>query len=1114
MTSDADTFALPAGTVTFLLSDIEGSTALWEADPNGMPVAVADHYVILDEAVARRGGVRPVEQGEGDSIVAAFARASDALAAALDAQLALGAHDWRDGPRLRVRIALHTAEAQLRDEGNYFGVALSRCARLRAIAHGGQTVLSRATHDLVVDRLPDGVTLVDCGAHRLRDLGRPEQVYALVHPDLPSEFGPLRSLDVLPNNLPDRLTTFVGRERELADARDALGDTRVLTLTGAGGCGKTRLALQLAADVLDRFDDGVWWVELAPLADPDRVVEALAGALGVGPLPGVTTLQAVAGYLASRRAVVVLDNCEHLLEACAATVSAVLEAAPRVTVLATSRAPLGVPGETDWRVPSLSLPRDAGAISVEAVGQFDAVRLFIERALKVRPNFTVTNQNAPVIAQLCQDLDGIPLAIELAAARVRLLSVEQITTALSDRFRLLTGGARGVLPRQQTLRASVDWSHGLLSETERVLFRRLGVFAGGFTLDAAEEVCAGEGLDRLAVLDVLGGLVEKSLAVTEEHGALVRFRLLETVRQYAVERLVDSGELDALRAQHRDAFVALAERAEAGLLGAGVGRWLDVLEGEAANLASAVAYALATDATVALRLCAALGQYWILSGRVAEGMASCEAALALGDPAPTRLRARTLLALARVGVRASGDRGVNNARTAIAAAEACGDNGVLANALCTLGLRESFSDPTRAWATLERAIACARLAGDDWALAEAAVVHATTHCFAGNYATAWREFDELEPLTDRLGDPSHRARVGVYRSLIAFEAGDGAAAREQVARARVGGSDRTAGGFEGLIECALGLVNVAQGDPSAALERLFPALERSVTAGVGAVASAIVSVIALAELTLGRLDQARDRYLALVPSVEGPVTWIAIQSFLGLANVEWLCGDTDASHEAAARALLLAETFGNEMLAGTARLAQARIAADARRWARAEDDLHASLDACHVNGRRLLADIFEELARVASGVHSNGEAARLLGAANAARTRMCYPRPASRAERYAKLEAEVRDAPGNEFEAEYADGAALSLEQTIEWVRRARGERKRPPGGWESLTPTELRVVELASEGLTNARIGERMFISPATVKVHLAHVYAKLDLPNRAALATAHTQRKAAKPT
>ena len=335
---------------------------------------------------------------------------------------------------------------------------------------------------------------------------------------MPVDYGPLRSLDGVPNNLPQRLTSFVGRERELEQLRQALEETRLLTLTGAGGCGKTRLALQTVADCLGSYSDGAWWVELAPLAEPELLGDALAEALGIRPLPGVTALEAACAHLAARRAVVVLDNCEHLLEAAGQAAEALLQACPRLTVLATSRAPLGLSGETDWRVPSLSLPAETQSSTLNATAPSDAVRLFIERARKVRSDVVLTAESAPSVARICRGLDGIPLAIELAAARVRMMSIEQIAAGLSDRFRLLTGGARDALPRAQTLRASVDWSHDLLDDDERTLFRRLGVFAGGWTLDAVEEVCAGNGLDRAAILDLLGSLVAKSLVVVEEHG--------------------------------------------------------------------------------------------------------------------------------------------------------------------------------------------------------------------------------------------------------------------------------------------------------------------------------------------------------------------------------------------------------------------------------------------------------------------------------------------------------------------------------------------------------------------------------------------------------------------
>ncbi|MHB8690034.1 MAG: ATP-binding protein [Solirubrobacteraceae bacterium] len=670
---------LPTGTVTFLLSDIEGSTRLWESAPDAMTQAVPAHYEILADAVGRHGGVRPVEQGEGDSVVGAFGRASDAVAAALDAQRRLLAQVWPGGIELRVRIALHTAEAQLRDEGNYFGVALSRCARIRAVAHGGQTLLSRAVHDLVVDRLAEGVTLIDCGEHRLRDLGRPEQVFALAHPDLLEQAGPLRSLDSLPNNLPSQLTSFVGRERELAELRKALGSARLLTLTGAGGSGKTRLALQLAAELVDGFKDGVWWVELAAYTDPELVGDAIAKAIGARTLPGASALQSVCAHLAHRSALVVLDNCEHLLEACMHATLALLESGPEVKVLATSRAPLGLGGETDWRVPALSLAAARTTEPIDAVTQSDAVRLFIERAIKVRSNFAVTNENAPAVAQICSDVDGIPLAIELAAARVRVLSVEQIAGGLADRFHLLTGGARTAMPRQQTLRASVDWSHDLLSERERLLFRRLGVFIGGFTLDMAEQVCADEALDRYAILDLLTALVDKSLVLAEEIGPSVRYRMLETIRQYAAERLAETDECDTIRDRHRDALLALAERAAPDLETNRQLTWLPILDLEAANLGAALDWALQTDSERALRLATAQVFYWTVRARYVQGVRALDGALDAAGARWPQLRGRALWARAHLlQYMANFAAVLDAAQRALELAEECADDRTIA----------------------------------------------------------------------------------------------------------------------------------------------------------------------------------------------------------------------------------------------------------------------------------------------------------------------------------------------------------------------------------------------------------------------------------------------------
>jgi len=1100
---------LPAGTVTFLLSDIERSTRLWEAAPEAMARAVPLHYAILSEAIARRGGVRPVEQGEGDSLVGAFSRASDAVAAAHDAQRELLAHVWPDGAELRVRIALHTAEAQLRDEGNYFGVALSRCARLRAIAHGGHTLLSRATSDLVLDALPEGASLVDLGMHRLRDLGRPEHVYGLVHPDLPAVAGELCSLDALPNNLPDQLTSFVGRTRELDEAWRALHATRLLTLTGAGGCGKTRLALQVAADSLDAFPDGAWLIELAPLADEQLVSAALAAALGVRPAPGVSALQAVCSHLAERRALVILDNCEHLLATCAVTAEAILHAAPAVTVLATSRAPLRVAGETDWRVPSLSLPSPTReAEPVDALAQSDAVRLFIERAAKVRPNFAVTNANAPAVAQICHALDGIPLAIELAAARIRVLSAEQIADGLCDRFHLLTGGARTALPRQQTLRASVEWSHALLSGDEQVLLRRLGVFAGGFAFDAVEDIGAGEGIDRYAVLDLLGSLVDKSLVVAEEHGPAVRYRLLETVRQYALERLADSGEADAVRDRHRDAYLALAERAAPDLETARQRDWLNTLHAEAANFAAAIERATTTDPERALRLCTALTHLWRAHARYAEADAAFGRALDAADAMPSVWRARASWGRAFLAIYA-GDlaAGEVHARVALELAETVGDDATIARALTAIGIRELYAAPATARSGLERAIEHARRAGDEWALVEATGQLASSYLFQGQHAPALRITAEIAELTERIGHPQQVGLRWLTVGLPAFVDGRFEEARTASERARATSDATGEPGLATIADALLGQLDVVTGEPERALARMLPRLERCIATGAGLAATPAIAAIGFAELSLGRFDAATQR---LEQAIAGSAYNVFIGSWASflLAECRRLSGDPSAA-ASAERGRADCAVYGNKPQAACAGHTLGRLAAARGAWTEAEQYAHELLAVCIETRQTLWLSLgFDALAEAAAGLGSPTEAARLLGIADAVRAQQGTVRFMPEHEHWAALEAALREQLGDEgYDAAHTEGLVLARDEAIAWTRRARGERKRPPGGWESLTPTELRVVALAAEGLTNPEIGERMFISRGTAKTHLAHVYAKLDVKNRSQLAALATQ-------
>jgi predicted ATPase/class 3 adenylate cyclase len=645
--------ALPKGTITFLLTDIQGSTRLWEQYPEAMRGALVRHDVLISDSVRRHGGVVIKSRGEGDSIFAVFARAADAVAAAGALQQALLAEPWPAETPLRVRVALHTGEAELR-EGDYFGPAVIRCARLRAAAHGGQVVLSQATCEQVGAALPPGVRFRELGVHRLKDLQLPVRIFQLEHPALPADFPPLRSLEAFAHNLPVQLTSFIGREAQIAEAKRLLETARLLTLVGAGGCGKTRLSLQIAADLVDDYADGVWLVELAPLSDPEGVPQVVATTLGVREEPGRSLMTALADYLRPRTLLLLLDNCEHLIQACARHAEALLRSCPNLVILATSREPLGIAGETPFRVPSLTLPNPEALSRLPAdplplLTQYEAARLFVERAQTHQPGFAVTGRSAVSVARVCERLDGIPLAIELAAARVKVLPVEQIATRLDDRFRLLTGGSRTALPQHQTLRALIDWSYNLLSEPEQVLLRRLSVFAGGFNLEAAEAVCPGAaseagaslGVEAWEVLELLSRLVDKSLVMVEAGGeGEGRYRLLETVRQYSQERLAEAGETEAVRERHALYFLALAERDYLEFSSATQAHVARRLSVEYDNLYAALSWTHTNGVppALALRLTSALWWYWYLRGQLSEARRWLNQALARGGepPAPPR----------------------------------------------------------------------------------------------------------------------------------------------------------------------------------------------------------------------------------------------------------------------------------------------------------------------------------------------------------------------------------------------------------------------------------------------------------------------------------------------
>lgn len=616
----------PTGTVTFLFTDIEGSTRLWEAHPQEMSQAVEIHDQLVRQSVDAHGG--HVFSTAGDSFTAAFHRPAEALSAAIDAQLALAAQQWPGELRLRVRMALHSGVAAERN-GDYFGPALNRAARLLTLASGGQVLLTEAIHGLVKDEAPPEVSFWNRGTHRLRDLSLTERVFEAVHSGL-EPTGDLRHSLAFANNLPLQPTSFVGRDQELEEAIKLISGSRLLTVTGVGGSGKTRLALQAATSLLDAFRDGVWLVELAPVAEPDGVARAIAATLGVREQSGQTLEDVLIDHLRSLELLLILDNCEHLLDPSAWIAQRLLAAAPQIRILATSREMLGVAGEVPYHLRSMGFP-DIGE-PAEVVSRFDAVRLFTARAEAVRTGFRVTSDNARAVASLCHRLDGMPLAIELAAARLRILSPEQIASRLDDRFRLLTGGSRTALPRQQTLQAAIDWSYDLLEEQEKVLFDRLSVFQGGFTLEAAEAVCASAPLDAHRVLDLLSHLVDKSLVTAADARDGVRYRMLETLRQYGRERLAE-GDTEVVREAHATYFRGLVETALPHLRGLDEIIWQEKLEVEHDNLRQALRWSIdAGRATLAQGLAGTLYRFWMIRHYSEEGREWLEQAVDL-EPA-------------------------------------------------------------------------------------------------------------------------------------------------------------------------------------------------------------------------------------------------------------------------------------------------------------------------------------------------------------------------------------------------------------------------------------------------------------------------------------------------
>jgi predicted ATPase/class 3 adenylate cyclase/DNA-binding CsgD family transcriptional regulator len=828
----------PSGMVTLLFTDIEDDVRLRESDSETVADALSRHDRIVSEQIEVAGG--QVFKTAGEAFRAIFVDPSAALAAAVAVQRAVAAESWPSGFPIRVRLALHSGACVERN-GDYFGPVVSRAARLLAAGHGGQVLVSGATHELLKDHLHAGIRFEDLGEHHLKDLGRAERVFQLAGLGLADGFGPLRSLDdpALHHNLPSQATSFVGRTAELAELQSLMsGPSRLVTISGPGGIGKSRLALQVAAAALDGAGAEVWLVELAPVADPELVARTVAAVLQVREEPGRPVLDTMIDAVGDRSLLVILDNAEHVLGAAAKLADAMMRSCPRVRLLVTSREPLGISGEHLFRVPSLPVPPADLAVA-DRLAAFDSVQLFTERAAMYRQGFALDDANAAVVASVCVRLDGIPLALELAAARLGLLSVSEISSRLDQRFRLLTGGSRTALPRHQTLRALIDWSYDLLNSGERIVLDRLSVFAGGWTLEAAEAVTSGGDTEQWQVLDRLAALVDKSLVQAEEVKGTTRYRLLETVRHYAAERLAlrAGSQPGETRAAHRDYYLALVETAGLYLRGPHETAWLDRLQVEFDNIRAALAFSLADPAGAepGLRLAAGLRWFCHMRGHGGEVLDALNVLLERPDAqTPTQSRARALNAICHLLNHFGNDCAIPElAGEALGIGRGLPDAAVTADALSQLcWFQLERGDLPAARSQIDEAVGLARATGDPRLIADLLGRRAVFKGEAGELDAALVDNQESLALSRVAGD-NYRiaitlANLGIYE-LAAGELG--------AARAHLQEASTLADKFGYLsmsvgLSQNLGLVELADASPRAARLLFLKSLDTARSTGV------------------------------------------------------------------------------------------------------------------------------------------------------------------------------------------------------------------------------------------------------------------------------------------
>ena len=1026
--------------MTLLFTDIEGGVLLWEADRDAMAAASARHDRIVREQIEASGG--QVFKTVGEAHRAVFADPVAALCSAVAIQRTAGAEPWPSSLPIRVCMALHSGVCAERD-GDYVGPVVNRAARLLDVGHGGQVLVTAAAYTLLADRLPGGIELKDLGQQRLRDLGRAERVFQVTGPGLAEGFGVLRSLDdpALSHNLPSQATNFVGRVAELTELRALMsGGSRLVTIAGPGGIGKSRLALQAAADALDGTGDGVWLVELAPVAEPELVARTAAAALGVREMPGRPMLDTLIDALGGRDLLIILDNAEHVLGAVAELADAIIRSCPRVCLLVTSREPLGISGEHVFRVPGLTVP-PADLAAPDRLAGFESVQLFAEHAALHRRSFTVDDASGAAVAAICVRLDGIPLALELAAARLGSLSVSEINVRLDQRFRLLTTGNRTALPRHQTLRALIDWSYDLLSPEERSVFDRLSVFAGGWTLDAAEAVASGGDVAEWQVLDLLAALVGKSLVQAEVIHGSTRYRLLETVRHYAAERLAlqAGSDLRDVRVAHRDHYLAVAEAAAAHLTGPDQGSWLDRLDADQANLRRAGEHAVGDPQGTALvlRLGVALYRYWIARSRQQQGLELLVPAIGRPDAdADAALFAAALVTVAHTASWVDMGAARHLAEQAVQVTRQLGDDRLLSRALAALCTACYFGgEPETGRPFGQESVERARRLGDDVLVAES-----LAHYFLSiDPAQSPQLVGEAIACTERSGDHLYNCLLRNNAGLHALMIGDIPAARahlEALAQAA-----RQVGWESAELPANVGLMLRAEGDLDGARSMFEASLRFSRRSGYRRGMAYGFLYLTCVTGDLGDWDRAA-------------VLHGSVQAFQDRTGIPW--DDFDARYRQDS-------------------LAQARV--------HLGDE---QLERAYAQGMALSLEKALDLALSSEpGLRDRDHAAAHATLDDAVFDAARRPgRTLSQADAIALALGTAQPAPG----------PAPAV--TVPVARRVPADSQAGP-----LSARERQIMALLAGGASNAKIAQTLFVTPNTVRTHLDRIRDKTGARNRAEL-------------